>query len=200
MSDYKVNLEIDSQVNELFAKTKVIQKFRNPQSIPLELKVYIYKKKEILFSSFTANIGDSIKVKSKVIKKEKGEEKYNDAIASGNAAIYVIEDTYNNQIILNMGNIPPNEEIVLISEFLQLTESSKNYEFEFFRNFPIFKGNDTVYQNIDLKGKIEIRTNNKIINLQKQILLNNLKIIEEKKNKNENIYLIKYKIDKLPEF
>ena len=99
-----------------------------------------------------------------------------------------------------MGNIPPNEEIVLISEFLQLTESSKNYEFEFFRNFPIFKGNDTVYQNIDLKGKIEIRTNNKIINLQKQILLNNLKIIEEKKNKNENIYLIKYKIDKLPEF
>ena len=69
MSDYKVNLEIDSQVNELFAKTKVIQKFRNPQSIPLELKVYIYKKKEILFSSFTANIGDSIKVKSKVIKK-----------------------------------------------------------------------------------------------------------------------------------
>ena len=200
MSDYKVNLEIDSQVNELFAKTKVIQKFRNPQSIPLELKVYIYKKKEILFSSFTANIGDSIKVKSKVIKKEKGEEKYNDAIASGNAAIYVIEDTYNNQIILNMGNIPPNEEIVLISEFLQLTESSKNYEFEFFRNFPIFKGNDTVYQNIDLKGKIEIRTNNKIINLQKQILLNNLKIIEEKNNKNENIYLIKYKIDKLPEF
>ena len=52
MSDYKVNLEIDSQVNELFAKTKVIQKFRNPQSIPLELKVYIHKKKRNIIFFF----------------------------------------------------------------------------------------------------------------------------------------------------
>ena len=145
MNDYKVKVEIYSKVNEIFSKTKVTQIFKNPESNPLELEVYIYKKEDILFSSFSAQIGDSIKVKSKVIKKKKAEEKYNDVIASGNAAIYVSEDKDNNKIILHMGNIPPNEEIKLISHFIQLTESSKNYEFEMFRNLPIFNGSNKVY-------------------------------------------------------
>ena len=70
INDCKVSVEIDSHVNELFSSTKVTQRFKNPESNPLELKIYIYKKKDIIFSSFSAQIGDSIKVKSKVIKKE----------------------------------------------------------------------------------------------------------------------------------
>ena len=200
INEYKVSVEIDSHVNEIFSTTKVTQRFKNPESNPLELKIYIYKKKDILFSSFSAKIGDSIKVKSKVIKKQKAEEKYGDAIASGNAAIYVTEDSYNNRIILNMGNIPPKEEIILICDFIKLTESSKKYEFEFFRDLPIFKGANNIFQNLDLIGNIEIKTQNEIINIEKEILLNNLKIYEEKNNKEENIYLIKYKIKELPEF
>jgi len=42
------------------------------------------------------------------------------------------------KIIINMGNIPPNEEVIFISEFIQFVESSKTYEFELFRNLPIF--------------------------------------------------------------
>ena len=200
MNDYKVKVEIYSKVNEIFSKTKVTQIFKNPESNPLELEVYIYKKEDILFSSFSAQIGDSIKVKSKVIKKKKAEEKYNDAIASGNAAIYVSEDKYNNKIILHMGNIPPNEEIILISEFIQLTESSKNYEFEMFRNLPIFNGSNRVYENVDLNGTIEIKAENEIINVQKEILLNNLEITEEINDKKENKCFIKYKINELPKF
>jgi len=199
-NDYKVSVEIDSHVNELFSITKVTQRFKNPESNPLELRIFIYKKKDIIFSSFSAQIGDSIKVKSKVIKKNKAEEKFGDAIASGNAAIYVSEDSYNNRIILNMGNIPPKEGIILICEFIQLTESSKKYEFEFFRNLPIFKGSNNIFQNFDLSGTIEIKTQNEIINVEKEILLNNLEIYEEKNDIKEKKYLIKFKIKELPEF
>ena len=198
-NDYKVSVEIDSHVNELFSTTKITQKFKNPESNPLELRIFIYKKRDIIFSSFSAQIGDSIKVKSKVIKKTKAEEKFGDAMASGNAAIYVSDDSYNNRIVLNMGNIPPKEELILICEFIQLTESSKKYEFEFFRNLPIFKGNN-IFQNFDLTGKIEIKTQNEIINVEKEILLDNLEIYEEKNDNKEKNYLIKYKIKELPEF
>ena len=202
MSDKKVNIEINSEVNEIFAKTIVTQKFKNPESNPLELKIYVYKKENIIFSSFSAQIGDSIKVKSKVIKKEKAEEKYNDSITSGNAAIYVHDEKYSNRVVINMGNIPPNEELILISEFIQLTESSKSsYEFELFRNLPIFIGNGSTYQNGNLKGKIEIKTKNKVLKLEKEILLKNLEIIEEKNKEEQPFnYLVQYQVLELPEF
>jgi hypothetical protein len=84
-----VSLEIYSEINECFAKTIVTQKFINSSNTPLELQIYILKQKRVIFSSFNCKIGDSIIVKSKVIKKEKSEEKYEDAISSGNAAIYL---------------------------------------------------------------------------------------------------------------
>ena len=163
MNDYKVNIEINTEVSEIFAKTIVTQKFKNPTSNPLELKIYVYKIENIIFSSFSAQIGDSIKVKSKVIKKEKAKEKYSDAISSGNAAITVNEDEYINRLVIDMGNIPPNEEVTFISEFIQLTETSKTYEFELFRNLPIFNGDTSIFKNENLKGTIEIKTKNKII-------------------------------------
>ena len=201
MADYKVDVDINSEVNELFAKTNVIQKFKNPESKPLELKIYIYKKEGIIFSSFSAQIGDSIKVKSKVIKKEKAEEKYTDSISSGNTAIYVYEEKDNNRIVINMGNIPPREEMMFSSEFIHLTEASKTYEFELFRNLPIFHGVNSIFQNGKLEGKVQIITKNKIIKIEKEILLDNLEIIEEKnKEEDKNNYLIQYKILKLPEY
>ena len=194
----KVNVEINSKLNEIFAKTIVTQKFKNQSENPLELKIYFFKNDNLVFSSFSAKIGDSIKVKSKVIKKEKAEAKYTDSIASGNAAIYVMEDPENSQkLIINLGNIPSNEEIIFISEYLQFMETSKSYEFEMFRNLPIFEG----YQNQNLEGKINIKTKNKIIKIEKEILMEELKINEEKYlNEDKNDYLISYKICNLPSF
>ena len=125
--DILVNIELESEINELFDKTKVIQKFTNPLTDnPLELKIYVNKKEGLLFSSFSSKIGDSITVKSKVVKKEKAEEKYLDTISKGNAAIFVSDDPENkNRIIIDMGNIPPKEEIIFTSEFIHPTEFSK---------------------------------------------------------------------------
>ena len=113
----KVEVNIYSQVNEVFASTSVTQKILNDSDNPIEVEVLIKKNLDnIIFSSFYAQIGDSTKVKSKVIKTEKAEEKYTDSISSGNAAIFVSDDpTNNNRIIINMGNIPPKEEKIQFS-------------------------------------------------------------------------------------
>ena len=65
-----VSIEIYSEINEYFAKTIVTQTFINPSKNQLELQIYILKQKNIIFYSFNCKKGDSIKVKSKVIKKE----------------------------------------------------------------------------------------------------------------------------------
>ena len=80
---------IDSKVNELYTKTVVTQKLKNKSFENMELQIYVNKKDNYIFSSFSATIGDSITVKSKVIRKEKAEEEYNDSISSGNVAIFV---------------------------------------------------------------------------------------------------------------
>ena len=197
-----VSVEINSNVNELYAKTNVTQKFKNKNNDPIELKIYIYKNDNLIFSSFKAKIGDSITVKSKIIKKEKAEIKYSDSISSGNAAIFVAEDPLDQQrLIINMGNIPANEEVIFITEFIQFVESSKVYEFELLRNLPIFYGGAGEIQNNDLKGKINIYTKNKIIKIEKNILMKELKINEEKYlNEDKNNYFISYEIEKLPTF
>ena len=127
----KEEVQINSFVNELYAKTKVTQKIRNETENPLELKIYFNEDKKSLFTSFSAELGDLIKVKSKIIKKEKAEEKYADNISSGNSAIFVCRDPYDeNKIIINMGNLPPKQDLTFISEHIQYLESSNKYEYE----------------------------------------------------------------------
>ena len=193
-------VEIDSKVNEIFIKTKVTQKLKNKTSNPLELIIYINKNQNIIFSSFSAKIGNSIEVKSKVIKKEKAEIKYSDSIASGNAALFVTEDpNFSDRIIINMGNIPPKNEVIFISEFLQFTENSDFYQFELFRNLPIFSLKDSFSEDSTIKGTIEINTKNEINKLEKNILTpDKLIIIKEKYlDKSKCNYLIKYEYKNL---
>ena len=194
----KIFIEIDSKVNELFSKTLVTQRFKNENETNLELRIFINKKKDIIFSSFSAKIGDSITVKSKVIKKEKVIEKYIDSIASGNAAIFVAEHPLNKDIlIINLGNIPPKQELIFTTEFIHYTESTENYEFELFRNLPILSGKSFNVSDFLIKGKVEINTNNKIKKIEKNILSENLKILEEKclDDINKNNYFIKYEFN-----
>ncbi len=196
-----VSIEINSEINELFSKTEVTQKFKNNSGSTLELKINVYKKIGILFDSFQAKIGDSIEVKSNIIKKEKAQEKYTDSIASGNAAIFVQEDPKDeNRYIINMGNIPNNEEVIFKSKFIHFTEYSKRFEFEFFRNLPIFEIENKTFHNKTLSGTINIKVKHRILNIEKIILMEDLKIREEKYlDKEYKNYLIKYVIDDEPD-
>ena len=193
----EVNVEIETQANEIFAKRKITQTFLNTEKKPLELQIHLKKNPKLIFSSFDAKIGDSIFVKSKIIKKEKAEIKYVDSIAGGNSAIFVTEDPENqNNIIINIGNIPPNEKVIFISYYLHIIESSFAYEFELFQNLPIFKMANKTLKNSKVKGNVYIKTKNKINKINKKISLKELKIIEEKYKKEEkNEYLISYQIE-----
>ena len=199
---HDVTTEVITEINEVYSVTNVLQEFVNPYNKPLELKIYIYKKRGMIFDSFTTKIGDSIMAKSKIIKKEKAEIKYTDSISSGNAAIFVYEDSKDNKLIINMGNIPPKEKIIFTSRFISIIESSQKLEFEIFRNFPILQVINKICYNSNLKGKINIKTQNKIVKIEKEILMNNLKIINEKYEDNiaKNEYLIEYEINNLPKF
>ena len=146
---------INSQVNEIFSKTNITQIYINKSKSPIELKIYVYKSQNFILSNFSFTIGNSIKVKSKIIKKEKAKLKYSDSISSGNSAIYVINDPSDkNRIIINIGNIPPNEEVTFESEYIQFIESYNLYEFELFRYLPIFIIGDSIHQFMNLEGKI----------------------------------------------
>ena len=194
-----VSTEIIQEVNEFFCKSMVTQKFINPSKNPLELQIFILQKKDMIFSSFNCKIGDSLNVKSKVIKIEKAEQKYTDAIASGNAAIYV-KQINESKILISMGNIPPKNEVIFISEYIHMMEPNKKFEFELFRNLPIFMGKDyNIIKNLELNGTVNIKTQNKIINIEKKILMKNLNITFEQ-YENDNKYIIKYEILKLPSF
>ena len=195
----KVDCEIETVVNEIFVKSIVTQSFINPEDKPLELKIGLIKDPNILFNSFQAKIGDSITVNSKVINKEKTLIKYTDAIASGNAAIFVGEDERKGIIIVNLGNIPPKEKVVFISVYIYFVKFTNYYEFEIFRKLPIFLRNDAAKYSSKLKEKILIKTKNKICTLSKDINVENLKIIEEKYlNEEKTDYIFSYELERLP--
>ena len=191
----KVNVTIESEVNELFKKSKVTQEFTNNLNRPIELKVSIENNiDDIIFSSFTAKIGDSKIVQSKIVKDEKAEVKYTDAIAEGNAAIYAKKCSNGNKYIIHFGNIPSKEKIIFISEFIQNTKYKNKFEIELLRNLPVFEGL-LYYENFDVNGKLEIKTQNKIIEIEKHIEDKNIEILKESyQNEEKNNYLILYKI------
>ena len=139
--------KVESKVNEVFAKTFITLEFVNDTDNPIELKCYLNKNYyRSIFSSFNAQIGESIKVRSKVLKEDKAEEKYTDAISKGSVAIFTTVDPENEDlVIVHIGNIPPKEKMVFISEFIQSIESSEHYyEFALFDpiNLPIIKLGD----------------------------------------------------------
>ena len=193
----KEEVEINSFINELYVKTIITQKIRNETENPLELKIYFYQNKKSLFTSFSAKIGDLIKVKSKIIKLEKAEENYTDNISSGNGAIFVCRDPYNeDKIIINMGNIPPKQDLTFISEHIQYLESSNKFYYEFFKNLPIISCiNSNIFFSPEIIGKVEIKMKNKI-KICNKYFSSDLNIIEEKLFENENYYLMKYNYKK----
>ena len=186
----KVRVEINTQLNEIFSKSIISQQFSNQSENSIELKIIIFKIPNLIFSSINAKIGDFKQVQFK-------EEK--ESIFSGNDSRYVKEEL--DKYIINMGIIPSKEKVIFISEFFRFTENKNSFQFELFRNLPIFKSGNKIIHNEDLTGKVEIQSKNKIINIAKDIKMRKLQIIkEEYKNEEKNNYLISYKIDELPEY
>ena len=78
---------LSSEINEIFATTEVTQYFTNELKNPIELTILFPIIEKLSLSKFVVTIDDRIIV-SKVMLKEKAEEKYNDSLGFRKFWIY----------------------------------------------------------------------------------------------------------------
>ena len=160
---------INSIVNEFYAKTEVTQYYKNNNNKPVELSIIYPLKKEINFKKFSININGKKSV-SKIFEKEKVEEKYSDAIASGNVGIfskYNKEDS--NSYSITIGNIEPKALIELTSEFIQfITSNDMSFCFSVMTSYPTFSDGISRNSLKNINGKILLKTHSKITRLVNQ--------------------------------
>ena len=156
-------ISINSELNEFYSKTNITQYYKNYSENPIELIIKFPYNSSIQFSKFTLEMNNK-KVVSKVLEKEKAEEKYNDAIASGNVgAISSIKDKY---IKVNIGNITGGELIKLTTEFIQfLNTEDMSYCFTVMKNFPEFCVKDNKIKLFRIQANIMLKTHSKITRL-----------------------------------
>ena len=140
-------IQIDAFVSEAYAETYIKQVFFNSNSNSVELSVELPNKKGVQFIDFEVEIKDK-KVKSKLITKEKAEEKYSDAISQGNTGIYCEYNKEYDIYIIHLGNIEPNTKVYFKSHFLQsLISHDLNYFFRLMDHFPFPKFNNRLDNN-----------------------------------------------------
>ena len=161
---------ISSEVNEIFASTEVTQYFTNELKDPIELKIIFPIHKKLSLSKFIVTL-DEKTIISKVMAKEKAEEKYSDTIASGNVGFMSSYEDDNKTYSVNIGNLAPNKQVKLQSIFIQMLNSNDlSYEFNIIENYPAFhydgmKINYSENDNKNLEAKIKIETQSKITRL-----------------------------------
>ena len=156
---------INSNINELFATSEVTQSFTNTLQKSIELTVSFPLKPEIQLSKFVITIGNKIII-SKVLEKGKAEEKYTDAIASGNTGFLSTFDESSKNYTINVGNVLPKERVILKSVFNQIiTSQDMSYEFVFLEHYPCFIYSDNAVQSKKISGKFILNTKSKITRL-----------------------------------
>ena len=169
-------VKIEAEINEFYAKTNVTQLYINHLNNPAELKLKFPYDSSIQFSKFTLDINGKI-VTSKVIEKEKGKEKYNDAIASGKTGAITSQE--GNYIEVNIGNIEPKSTVKLNTEYIQFLKSEDmSYCYSTMKKYPIIwmKNKNRKNKNAKLKNinaKINIKTHSKILRLITKGLVKN---------------------------
>ena len=183
---------LSSEVNEIFATTEVTQYFTNPLDKSIELKISFPINENLTLSKFEVSIDDK-KIKSKVMPKEKAEEKYSDSIASGNVGFISRYEEDNKAYSVNIGNLKAKQQITLKSYFIEMIGSKDlSYEFNIMEDYPAFQydesfekkktADDNKNKKIDAHFKIE--TQSKITRLISPFL--------SKINKNDYIFKINY--------
>ena len=157
-----------SKVNELFATTELTQYFTNTLQDSIELTILFPIKEEITLSKFVVSIDDKL-VLSKVMAKEKAEEKYNDSVASGNVGFYSRYTEDQNSYSVNIGNLKPNQQIKLNTIFIQMIGTQDmSYEFNIMEKYPTFhykELNKDNPKNKTIQANFEIKTESKIARL-----------------------------------
>ena len=156
---------ITSSINEIFATSEVVEYFTNHLNKAVELTVSFPLKHEIQLTKFIITIGDKTVI-SKVLSKEKANEKYTDVISSGNTGILSsFNESFSNYTI-NIGNVLPNEKVKITSIYNQMiTSQDMSYEFSFMEHYPCFVFEGKKIESKRIEGKFILNTKSKITRL-----------------------------------
>ena len=166
----KSKIFFNSNINEIFATTELIQEFQNPYKDAIELEILFPINKNINLSKFEILMKEK-KIVSKIMPKEKAEEKYSDAIAKGNTGIKGQYSKDMKSYCVNIGNINSKEKITLKTLYNQpITSYDMSFEYIIMNNFPFFNLNsnnekETKENTIEVIYNINIKTCSKITRL-----------------------------------
>ena len=168
-SDTDNIIYIKSNINEIFASTEITQYFINHLDNPIELMISFPIKEEISLTKFIIKIGEKI-VQSKVMQKEKAEEKYDNSIYSG--ATGFLGRYTDNEIksySINIGNIKQKEKVTLKAFFIQsIGTQDMSYEFVIMEKYPTFhykELNKEEVRNKIIRANFMLETQSKITRL-----------------------------------
>ena len=149
-------------INEIYTRTEVDLSYKNNEENPVEIIVEVPMRSEIIFNKLIIKIKDKI-IEAKVIESTRAEEKYNDAISSGNTGIASSYDINKKVCSLKIGNLPPNEILTLNYSFIQFINIKDSfYYLNLIKDFPSINN----FNSEILKGKIIIETSSAINDLQ----------------------------------
>jgi hypothetical protein len=181
---------ISSEINEIFSTSEVKQSFTNESENPIELSILFPIIEKLTLSKFVVTM-DNKMIKSKVLTKEKAEEKYNDAISSGNVGFISKYEENHKTYSVNIGNLQPKKQIKLTSVFIEMIDTTDlSYQFNIMENYPSFYYNGYEYKNTENKkinAIFKIETQSKITRLIAPFL--------NEETKNNCIYKINYSQD-----
>ena len=162
--DKENTIYITSNVNEIFASTKISQFFINHLESPIELSITFPIKEEITLSKFLIKIDDK-DILSKIMPKDIAEKKYKEALEEGKTGFITRYDEDSNYIV-KLGNINPKQKVILNTYFIQMIGShDMSYEFVIMEKYPTFhykELNQNKNRNKKIKANFIIETQSKI--------------------------------------
>ena len=159
-------VKIHSHINEVMVLSEVTQYFKNNSNFPIELSIELSELTNCIITKFEM-ILDEQKIVSKILEKEKAEEKYNDAIASGNAGF--ISYSKDKKTTVCLGNVPSKKEVELKTHYFgNLLCNDLSYQAIFPTIFPTF----IIHENEFNKNSNNSQQN---YNYVKQIVIGKLK-------------------------
>ena len=171
-------INILSEVNEIYAKTEIIQKYKNKQEHPIEIRLQFPILNDYKLSKFIISKDKKVII-SRILEKEKGKEKYNDEISSGNTAVLgeIFESGEKLEIII--GNLLPNETLEIKTQYFQIINSEDmSYCYNLIQIYPKIILKNDGRSEIGFKGikcNIYISTRSQ---LTRFIILNKIKDIK----------------------
>ena len=183
---------IIARVNEIFASTEIHQFYVNLEKNPVELSLSYPIQTDFILSKFQIKLNGKIIV-SKILNKEKAEQKYDDSIASGNSGFISRYSNRGNSFEINIGNVHPFEKIELMTEYYQILSSEDlSYCFRLIQIYPQLKLNNCkYYEYYGIKCDIHISTMSPLTRL---VTLNKIKLFHYNENIVDNFKYAKISI------